>query len=118
MDRRHFLQGIAAAAGTEILASPLNASAKVQAREGGKRTTRTAVSVEGYTQVAEFRAGETAWKVHEDLRVRDGSIIFLSSQGESRLLSRNSEAAMAEGAPYLGLALKDIGLTSRDLLAD
>lgn len=119
MDRRHFFYGIAAAAGTEFLGVPLQASLKPQARKKPEKGRgRTPVSLEGCTLVSQFLVGETAWKVYEDLRVRDGNMIFVSPSGESRQLPRRSEAAMAEGTPYLGLALEDIGLSSSDLLAD
>lgn len=118
MDRRHFLQGVAAAAGAEILASKLDASQSQAAKQRRKKGTANSVSIDGCTLLSQFQVGHANWKVYEDLRVRDGSIVFVSSSGESRVLTRNAEASMAEGAPYLGLALKDIGLSSPDLLAD
>lgn len=118
MDRRDFLQGVAVAAGAEILRSPLKASARAQTKRTAKGITHAPVSLDGSTLVAEFRIDDTAWKVYEDLRTRNGSMIFVSSTGEARLLARNSEAAMPEGTPYLGLALPDIGTSSADLLAD
>ena len=74
--------------------------------------------LEGYTLLAEFKAGADSWKVYEDLRTREGSLVFLSSSGKTRVLTKSAEASMLEGIPYLGLALKDIGLSSPDLLAD
>lgn len=121
MDRRDFLQGVAATvAGFEILSDRLDAAPSANLSDDQKSRTglRSAVSVEGYTLVSEFQAGGTQWKVYEDLRVRDGSLVFLSPSGEARVLPKNSEASMPEGTPYLGLALKDIGTSSADLLAD
>jgi hypothetical protein len=123
MDRRDFLQGIAAtAAGFEILSDKLSAGACFgnPPTHDQKSSTREhpSVSVDGHTLVCEFEAGATTWKVYEDLRTRDGSLVFQSSGGESRVLGKNSEASMPEGVPYLGLALKDIGTASADLLAD
>ena len=74
--------------------------------------------MEGYTLLAEFTAGADSWKVYEDLRTREGSLVFLSSSGKTRVLTKSAEASMLEGSPYLGLALKEIGLSSPDLLAD
>jgi hypothetical protein len=63
--------------------------------------------------------GGVRWKVYEDLRVRDGVITFVGSQGEARVLPKSAEAAFAdEGAPFLGLSIDEIGLAGRDLLAE
>src|SRR5579863_23515 len=122
MDRRDFLQGMAAtAAGLEVLTRGVGMSAQTNApdsRKPGRRAMEDAVSVEGYTPVTEFKAKTNSWKVYEDLRSREGSLVFVSSSGEARLLTKSAEASMPEGSPYLGLALKDIGLSSPDLLAD
>ncbi len=121
MHRREFLQGMAATAtGLEILSRRVKASAQtspsVARRDGGKATT--GVSLQGYTLVTEFKAEANSWKVYEDLRTHEGSLVFVSSTGETRVLTKSAEASMTEGNPYLGLALKDIGLSSHDLLAD
>ena len=123
MDRRDFLQGIAAtAAGLEILPGRLASAIELSVSPAEERPRRTvtspAPSVDGYTLVAEFKTAAADWKVYEDLQTRDGSLVFLSSGGESRVLNKSAEASMAEGTPYLGLALKDIGTSSPDLLAD
>ena len=123
MDRRDFLQGIAAtAAGLELLSSTGLASAndEPQAQKHGARKSapHENISVDGFTLVAEFKDQSASWKVHEDFRTRDGSIAFVSSTGATRLLTKSAEASMPEGTPYLGLQLKDIGLSSSDLLAD
>jgi hypothetical protein len=57
--------------------------------------------------------------VYEDLRTRDGAITFISDSGGARVLMKTAEAVFAdEGPPWLGLDLKTIGTTGRDLLAD
>lgn len=123
MDRRDFLQRIAAtAAGLELLSgraralSTLNSPAAVD--PDSKVRPESEVSVEGYTQVSEFQTSSASWKVYDDLRTRDGAMVFISSNGATRTLTKSAEAAMPEGTPYLGLALKDVGLSSLDLLAD
>jgi hypothetical protein len=123
MDRRNFLQGVAAtAAGAEIFSDIIGATVAQEAPAIKKPvapvgSTRV-VSVEGHTLVAEFKTNDASWKVYEDLRTRDGALVFVSSGGVSRLLAKSAEASMPEGTPYLGLALKDIGVSSADLLAD
>ncbi len=121
MRRRDFLQGVAAtAAGFEFLTRDARACAPASASAPRKHGVKAIgpVSLEGYTFVAEFRTKAGSWKAHEDLRTREGSLVFVSSSGETRVLTKNAEASMAEGTPYLGLALKEIGVSSPDLLAD
>ena len=122
MHRREFLQGIATtAAGLEILTPRAGALAPTKlpvSRKTGPRATNDAVSLEGYTLVAEFEVEANSWKAYEDLRTRDGQLALVSSSGDTRLLRKNAEASMPEGVPYLGLALKDIGVSSPDLLAE
>ncbi len=71
----------------------------------------------GHTLVCEFQADSIAWKVYEDLRIRDGALTFVCSTG-ARVLAKSAEASFAETAtPYLGLSLTDIGTSGPDLLA-
>jgi hypothetical protein len=128
MDRRRFLQNLAATtaaiqnfAGNANAAQPLNQGnvPSKRLKPGLRSAPGAEVNIEGHTLVSEFKIGPTSWKVYEDLRTRDGSITFVSSRGSSRVLSKSAEAAFAEAEPpYLGLNLKDIGMTGRDLLAD
>ena len=122
MDRRDFLQGIAATtAAAEFLPGAIASTdpgTLPRAHSARKRGEDSEVSVDGFTLVAEFKTPAAAWKVHEDLRARDGDLVFASSAGATRVLTKSAEASMSEGTPYLGLQLKDIGLSSPDLLAD
>ena len=123
MDRRDFLQGIAAsAAGLEVLSgrgiAATDATLIITADAGRKLVRDPAISLEGLTFVTEFRTESETWKVYEDLRTRDGALVFVSSTGPTRSLSRSAEASMPETTPYLGFTLKDVGLSSADLLAD
>ncbi len=100
MDRREFLQGIAAAmaSGGQITADAPEAAA---------------------VAICEFRLGPVTWKVFENPGDRDGAITFVASSGEKRVLAKTAEATFAEATPpYLGLSLSDIGLANADLLAD
>src|SRR4051812_8266798 len=120
MHRRDFLQSMAvAAASLEALAgSPVADSGLIALAKESQRTSLDPVSTDGYTLVCEFKRRSLLWKVYEDLRTRDGSIIFVCSTGETRELTKSAEASMAEGTPYLGLTLKEVSLAPADLLAD
>lgn len=122
MQRRRFLQGIAA--GTLALRD-LSLGAESHPEKTGLpllapgSLSTDQSSTEGHTLLCTFRRSSETWKVYDDLRTRDGVITFVSSSGQARVLPKTSEAVFAEdGPPYLGLDLKTIGTTPRDLLAD
>ncbi len=125
MDRRSFLQGVAAAAATIKAAET---RAETAARKEVSPPARLpiagnldarGVDTAGHTLVCTFKAGAEQWKVYEDLRVRDAAITFVSSSGTARVLTKRVEATFPEAAtPYLGLKLSDIGMAGPDLLAD
>jgi hypothetical protein len=121
MDRRSFLQSLAASAAALNLALPGETSLAQDTENPPLKGSVPAsnASVEGHTLLASFqRSGET-WKVYEDLRTRDGVLTFLSSKGVARILRKTAEATFPEVGPqYLGLQLKDIGMSGPDLLAD
>ncbi len=122
MDRRRFLQTTvlttAAACVPDMAADNHFTQAQYLRAFNASLTPATNADVEGHTFNCEFTIGSTAWKVYEDLRTRDGVITFLSASG-ARSLAKSAEASFAEDAPpYLGLALKDIGMSPRDLLAE
>jgi hypothetical protein len=100
LDRREFLQGAAA---TVVAASPLT----------------TALLVENSAPVCEFELDGVAWKVFEDFQSNAGLLTFLPSQGKKRVMAKSAEATFPEAnPPWLGLSLKEIGLSGADLLAD
>jgi hypothetical protein len=115
--RRNFLLNVAAGASARSLK-------RSQAKEPPTRTSKdraaaSPLSLEGYTLQSEFQLGSESWKVYEDLRARDGSIIFVSSAGVQRVLEKTAEATFADAdPPYFGLKLSDIGTAGADLLAD
>lgn len=117
MDRRRFLKNLAVtAAGVERSS---NSGDTGRPEEAPEPAPDAISDTDGHTLVCEFTIGSTAWKVYEDLRTREGSITFLSTQGGKRLLTKSAEATFAVAdPPYLGLALKDIGMSGADLLAD
>jgi hypothetical protein len=120
MDRRRFLQVVAAGAATlPDLGARGDAPVRSEpAQESLYGLTRKA-DVDGHTLLCNFTRGHEAWKVYEDLRVRDGVITFVSSAGSARILPKTAEATFAEEGPqYLGLELKEIGMAATDLLAD
>jgi hypothetical protein len=130
MDRRRFLQNLAATAAAANTLVPALADAQRAGTGTAAKTGRTRgpVDVEGHTVVCKFTTGSAqktggarvAWTVYEDLRVRDGALTFVGSNGDARILTKSAEAAFAdEGvAPYLGLKIEDIGMSGRDLLAE
>jgi hypothetical protein len=70
------------------------------------------IDVEGHTLLCTFKQGQQTWTIYEDLRTRDGAISFLSSSGNGRVLTRNAEANFPDAdPPYLGLNIKDIGMS-------
>ncbi|HEX6802962.1 MAG TPA: Tat pathway signal protein [Terriglobales bacterium] len=121
MRRRSFLKTAAAAAAAAYVPTTrgqLSEAADPVQTASTNLKPATTVDVSGHTLLCEFPLDSASWKVYEDLRSRDGAITFLSSAG-ARVLAKSAEASFAEEAtPYLGLALKDIGTSPRDLLAD
>ena len=125
MDRRRFLQNMAVTtAALPYFPAMAQSSGRQDETVDPVKTIETGLAVgktpdvAGHTLVCEFKIDSTDWKVYEDLRSRDGSITFLSSQG-SRVLPKSADAAFAEAiTPYLGLNLKDIGTSGVDLLAE
>jgi hypothetical protein len=121
MERRRFLQGVAASAialnSFAVPGEAVSASDSDDKVRGTQKASET--SIEGHTLLCSFVRDSTTWKVYEDLRTRDGVITFVSSTGIARVLPKTAEPTFAEEGPaYLGLDLKDIGLADRDLLAD
>jgi hypothetical protein len=120
MDRRRFLQ-VAAASATllpDLAASP-DALAQKASSPATPRGLVDKADVEGHALLSEFTRRGESWKVYEDLRVRDGVITFVSSAGAARNLQKTAEATFADDGPqYLGLELKEIGMSAADLLAD
>ena len=121
MDRRRFLKS-----------SAFTSAAAFVAKQAAARDERSssleplkaslvrgeAVNVEGHTHICEFKLNGKNWKVYEDLRTREGVITFVSAGG-ARVLTKSAEASFAEEAtPYLGLTLKEIGMSPHDLLAE
>jgi hypothetical protein len=122
MDRRRFLQSVAAGA---VAVGGFSTLAEEPDRHGPERNLlRGAVPadeapVDGHTFLCGFSRESESWKVYEDLRTRDGVITLVSSRGTARVLPKTGEAVFAEDGPqYLGLELKTIGTSAPDLLAE
>lgn len=120
MDRRRFLQSMAASTVALNTLSSLALEAPAGVAGAFQETIASdKAPIEGHTLLCSFERSSEHWKVYEDLRVRDGVITFVSSSGSARVLPKTAEAVFAEDGPqYLGLDLRDIGMTPRDLLAD
>jgi hypothetical protein len=119
MDRRQFLQNAVLTTGAaKLLRAPVSAAAANAGISNAEFSLSPAADIEGHILVCEFTHESTHWKVYEDLRTREGAITFVSPRG-SLVLTKSAEAAFAEaGTAYLGLNLKDIGMSAADLLAD
>lgn len=123
MDRRNFLKNLAVTTAAARYFPKMSAKADAT---GDEPTTHDSAAahliapdVTGHTQICEFKIDSVTWNVFEDLRTRDGAITFMSSNGSSKILPKSAEAVFAEtDPPYLGLSLKDIGMSGRDLLAE
>jgi hypothetical protein len=122
MDRRRFLQSLAASTAALNLLPAVGAETSSKAAPGslfGGPEPASDAPVEGHTLLSSFTRNGEVWKVYEDLRTRDGVITFHSSSGSAQVLRKTAEATYAEDGPqYLGLDLKKIGMADADLLAD
>ncbi len=118
MDRRAFLQNLAATAVSLEVLSGGAAVASPPAPAGASAEPKAA-DIAGHTLLCAFRHNGASWKVYEDLRTRDGVITFISSAGATRVLTKTAEPSFRENRPYyLGLSMNDIGMSGPDLLAD
>jgi hypothetical protein len=122
MDRRRFLQSVAAGAvavkGFSSLAEEPDRPVLERNLLRGAVPTGEA-PLDGHTFLCGFTRNGESWKVYEDLRTRDGVITLVSSRGTARVLPKTGEAVFAEDGPqYLGLELKTIGTSAPDLLAE
>src|SRR5215471_7094067 len=116
MNRRQFLENAAVASTAAIVTSR-----KVEAvtTPDSNSLPVELPHVEGHTLICTFSKDRVTWKVYEDLRTREGVLTFISSGGDSRVLSKSAEATFAEAdPPHLGLSMNEIGLADADLLAD
>lgn len=123
MNRRRFLQALAASA---AVANELGAPAQQRISFAATASTTSLgtvaadkIDIVGHTLLCTFTRNAETWKVYEDLRTRDGDITFVSSKGVARALTKSAEKTFASDGPqYLGLDIKDIGLSGPDLLAE
>lgn len=122
MDRRRFLQAVVASASAMHDLDALGEPASRFESGGDLREEFSSpgeADLEGHTLVCSFHGRGEEWKVYEDLRGRDGVITLVSATGKTRILRKTAEPTFAEEGPkYLGLDLKDIGMSAADLLAD
>lgn len=117
MNRRTFLQSSAAAAAALGLAANLEGETPAQGIAAPRLVPADKVQTAGHTLICQFQHPGAEWRVYEDLRTRDGAITFVSSSGDGLVLTKSAEPSFMEGTPYLGLTLREIGLTAEDLLA-
>src|SRR5215472_1783898 len=109
MNRRRFLQNVA------LTGAALETAAAIEPEPQPAEPP----NLDGHTRLCEFTLDGVTWKVHEDLRTRDGAITFVPSRGATRVMWKTAEPTFATAdQPYLGLSLQDIGASGPDLLAD
>ncbi len=106
MDRREFFQAVALTA------------AAAQSRPAAAEQSAPPDTA-GHTLLCEFRHNNLAWKVYEDLSLREGAITFVSSRGGSRVMTKRLEACFSQAKePLLGLSPQEIASSLPDILAD
>lgn len=110
MDRRKFLQNLAA---TSAAVELVSTTGQAEPQQSGNEPPTAG------THLGEFQLSGMKWKVYEDLNKRDGAITFIPAHGESRVMEKRTEATFTQAAePYLGLKIADIGASGPDLLAN
>ena len=124
MDRRRFLQGLAASGavaglGGWSIADAAHAGAAPPSVPSAPppRQPVAALPIQGHARLAAFDLDGVAWTVFEDLRTPDGTLTLLGPDGGCALGKRTEPCAAEGTARYLGLALKDVALADADLLA-
>ncbi|MGO4701360.1 twin-arginine translocation signal domain-containing protein [Dyella sp. 2RAB6] len=125
MDRRRFLQGLAATGAAAGVVGWDVTSAQAAARPPVSgalapppRVPLAALSTEGHLRLVGFDLQGAAWSVFEDLSTPDGAITLLGPDGGCVLGKRTESCAADAGTPYLGIALKELALADADLLAE
>lgn len=127
MDRRRFLQGVAATSAALGLAGtsrPAIAQAvaltppKSRPAPPPVRVPLAHVSTTSSQTISRFEDDGKAWQVLEDLSRPDGNLTLVNGD-LACVLGKRTEATFSEAsAPYFGMKLADIALTEADLLAD
>jgi hypothetical protein len=85
-------------------------------------STSVKVPVDGYTKQAEITAEGAKWTIYEDMKSRDGNIIFQSASGDQRVFPKYTEPSFwvpsSKYPKFLGKNMRDIGMELQDILAD
>jgi hypothetical protein len=80
------------------------------------------IPIEGYTKQVEITAEGTKWTVYEDMKSRDGNIVFQAASGDQRIFPKYTEPSFwvpnSKYPKFLGKNMRDIGMELRDILAD
>ena len=117
MDRRDFIKSVTASTAVlHTLAARAGSMDPTTSTSGA--INASAAPIEGHARLATFTRDGATWTVYEDLRVRDGVLTFVCSDGTARVLRKTAEATFTDDGPqYLGLELKEICMADADLLA-
>jgi hypothetical protein len=80
------------------------------------------IPIDGYTKQAKITAEGAEWSVYEDMKSRDGNIIFQTASGDQRVFHKYTEPSFwvpnSKYPKFLGKSMRDIGMALRDILAD
>lgn len=127
MDRRRFLQGLAAtgaAVGLYVPGHDQIADASPFTAAAGNpvptpiRTPSASISTSGNHAWGLFRQANLDWQVFEDLSYPDGELKLVCGDVACVLGKRTEPSFATDGAPYFGMKLADIALAEADVLAD
>lgn len=125
VDRRRFLQGLAATGAAVGLngvsrgqSVPTEPSKAPRTLLPPVRIPAQSLSLQAHTLLTSFTSTDRHWQVFEDLRDPHGTLTLVNGD-QACVLSKRTEPVYAEeGAPYFGMKLADIALAEADLLAD
>src|ERR1700746_1138550 len=108
MDRRRFLQNIAAGtvALDRLARATIGGESNRAVEVNTPQQTGVPTSTDGFSEICQFTRAGTKLRVYEDFRRRDGSIVFISTNGETRELIKNTGASVVEVSADVGFALK------------
>lgn len=127
MDRRRFLQGVAATSAAIGLAGTSRPSIadvtgptppKIRRAPLPVRVPRARLSIRGYQAIGSFENAGKTWQVLEDLSHADGDLVLIHADVACVLGKRTEPTYNEATRPYFGMKLADIALAEADLLAE
>ncbi len=118
MDRRYFLQSMAAATAALAVTDANAGELAGQVLGQPKLQPLSSLDLSGYSKLCDFDDKGKKWAVYENLNAQDGALVF-SHGKEAVVLAKRVEATFASDTqPYLGMPLAKVAMSDADLLAD